>query len=110
MILDSADDQIWDKKSIKALIELVWQEYRPVILKWQFCPYILDTYLCYILFTGTDMFSSIEWNQFECMKIVDDNGEIMKEGTCHESSLAYQIVLSVLCIAFVIINISIELT
>ena len=42
------------------------------------------------------------------MKLVDDNEHIMKEGDCDPGSMSYQIVLSVACIVFVIINIGRE--
>ena len=60
--MDSADEELWDKKSIKALIELVWHQYRPIIIQKDLLPFALDIILVLMLFTGMDPFTDTKWN------------------------------------------------
>jgi hypothetical protein len=69
---NSADEDIWDKKSIKALIELVWQQYRPVIIKRDFIPYTFITFMIVMLLVGYIPFANIQLNQVRCIKMLED--------------------------------------
>ena len=106
LISDSADEEIWDKKSIKALIDLVWQLYRPIIIKLQFLPFVIDYSCTWMLFSGTlpiPFLHRIKFNNMDCIALYNMKNEleIVRPDTCESHNHILQYILMCICSWFI---------
>lgn len=78
LLNDKGSTQLYGQSSIKVFIELMWDIFQTRIIKFQFIPYCIYLAAFFVLTSITEI------NPMDSMKLIDQDGNIVREESNHE--------------------------